>query len=141
MGKKRKEKDSSMKRNREIEKDSSMAKIFDSVTMAQLVRPANAPPGEGLAAHTIEEVRAVVGEFLKKQPDVRRVNVTKLVQIDPEQGSWEAEADVYVPNTTIRNLGLPVQREVLDCRQYLLRIDGQLNIIAYGLRDLVEERT
>ena len=122
-----------------------MAKILDSVTMAQPVRPAgalpNAPSGEGLAAHTLEEVRAVVGEFLKKQPDVKRVSVTKLVQIDPEKGSWESEADVYVPNTTIRNLGLPVTKEVLDCQQYLLRVDGQLNIIAYGLRDLVEERT
>ena len=68
---------------------SSMAKILDSVTMAQPVRPAgalpNAPSGEGLAAHTIEEVRDAVGEFLKKQPNVRRVDVTKLVQIDPEK--------------------------------------------------------
>ena len=127
------------------EKGSSMAKILDSVTMAQPVQPAgalpHAPSGEGLAAHTIEDVRDAVGEFLKKQPDVKRANVTKLVQIDPEKGSWEAEADVYVPNTTIRNLGLPVQREVLDCQQYLVRLDGQLNVIAYGLRDLVEERT
>lgn len=89
----------------------------------------------------IEDVRTAVSDFLKQQPDVRRVNVTKLVQIDPEAGSWEVEAELYVPNTTIRNLGLPVSKEVLDCRQYLLRVDGQLNIIAYGLRDLVEERT
>ncbi len=89
----------------------------------------------------IEDVRKVVSDFLKQQPDVKRVNVTKLAQIDPEAGSWEAEADVYMPNTTIANLGLPVSKEVLDCQQYLLRVDGQLNIIAYGLRDLVEERT
>ena len=89
----------------------------------------------------IEDVRTAVSDFLKQQPDVRQVNVTKLVQMDAEKGIWEVEADVHVPNTTIRNLGLPVQREVLDCRQYLLRVDGQLNVIAYGLRDLVEERT
>ena len=123
------------------EKGSSMTKILDSVTMAQPVRSANAPPGEGQAAHTIEDVRVVVGEFLKKQSGVRQVDVTKLVQIDLEKGSWEAEADVYVPNVTIRNLGLPVLKEVLDCQTYLLRLDGQLNVTAYGLRDLVEERT
>ncbi len=117
-----------------------MAKILDSVTMAQPVRPASAPPREGLAAHSIEDVRAVVGEFLKKQPDVRRVNVTKMAQLDPEKGSWEAEADVYVPNTTIRNLGLPVTKEVLDCRQYVLRLDGQLNVTAFGLTELVQDR-
>ena len=104
-------------------------------------------PGPGTASSrrarpsTIEDVRTAVSDFLKRQPDVRRANVTKLAQIDPEAGSWEAEAEVYVPNTTIRNLGLPVSKEVLDCQQYLLRVDGQLNIIAYGLRDLVEERT
>jgi len=98
-----------------------------------------ASPLKGAAL--IEDVRKVVSEFLKQQPDVRRVNVTKLAQIDPEADSWEAEAEVYVPNTTIRNLGLPVSQEVLDCQQYLLRLDGQLNVVAYGLRDLVEERT
>ena len=90
---------------------------------------------------TIGDVRTAVSDFLKQQPDVRRANVTKLAQIDPEAGTWEAEAEVDVPNTTIRNLGLPVSKEVLDCQQYLLRVDGQLNIVAYGLRDLVEEKT
>lgn len=86
----------------------------------------------------IEDVRKVVSDFLKQQPDVKQVNVTKLAQIDPEADSWEAEAEVYVPNTTIRNLGLPVSKEVLDCQQYLLRLDGQLNVVAFGLRALVE---
>ena len=90
---------------------------------------------------TIEDVRTAVSDFLKQQPDVRRVNVTKLAQIDPEAGTWEAEAELYVPNAIIKALALPVSKEVLDCQQYLLRVDGQLNIIAYGLRDLVEERT
>lgn len=90
---------------------------------------------------TIEDVRTAVSDFLKQQPDVRRANVTKLVQIDLEAGTWEAEAELYVPNAIIRALELPVSKEVLDCQRYLLRVDGQLNIIAYGLRDLVEERT
>ena len=115
-----------------------MANISKSISMAELVRSPSNPQGQ---RRSIEDVRRVASEFLKQQPDVKRVNVTKLAQIDPEAGSWEAEAEVYVPNTTIRNLGLPVQREVLDCRQYLLRVDGQLNVVAYGLRDLVEERT
>lgn len=86
----------------------------------------------------IEDVRDVAVEFLKKQPDVKRVNVTKLAQIDPENGYWEVEAEVYVPNATIQALGLQVQKEVLDCKTYLLRVDGLLNVTAYGLRDSVE---
>ena len=122
-----------------------MQKILNSVRMAQSVQPANYPPKEGalaqpMAGYTIVDVRAAVGEFLQKNLDAMRVNVIKLAQIDPEKGSWEAEADVYVPNTTIRNLGLPVSKQVLDCQRYVLRLDGQLNITAYGLKDLVGER-
>lgn len=119
-----------------------MQKILNSVHMAQSVQPANYLPKEGalaqpVAAYTIVDVRAAAVEFLQKNLDAMRVNVTKLAQVDPEKGSWEAEADVYVPNTTIRNLGLPVSKQVLDCQQYVLRLDRQLNITAYGLRDLV----
>ena len=42
--------------------------------------------------------------------------------------------------TAVNDLGLPVSKEVLDCQTYLLRVDGQLNMIAFGLRDLVEDR-
>ena len=82
----------------------------------------------------------MVCDFLKHQPDVKEARVTKLVQIDAEKGMWEAEAEVYVPNPTIRALGLPVQKEVLDCHDYLLRVDGQLNITAYGLRESVQQQ-
>lgn len=64
--------------------------------------------------------------------------MTKLVQLDAEKGIWEAE--VYLPNATIKALRLPVQKEVLDCHDYLLRVDGQLSVVAYGPRDSVEER-
>ena len=86
----------------------------------------------------IDDVRNAVYDFLKKM-DFREVSVVKLVSVDPEKGTWEAEAEVYTPNKAIRALGLPVQREVLDCRDYLLRVDGQLKIIAYGPKDSVKE--
>ena len=68
------------------------------------------------------------------------MSVTKLVLLDSKKVTWEAEADVYVPNLTIRALGLPVQQEVLDCQTYLLRLDKQLNIVAYGRRDPDKDR-
>lgn len=119
-----------------------MANILNTVSMAEPVLSASDPrAGRILATATaIDDVRNAVCDFLKKQPDVKQVRVTKLVQIDAEKGTWEAEAEVYVPNATIRLLGLPVRKEVLDCQDYLLRVDGQLNVIAYGPRDSVEER-
>ena len=116
-----------------------MANILNTVPMAQPVLPASDPKAERDVS-SIENARNSAIDFLKRMPDVKQVNVTKLVQIDAEKGIWEAEAEVYVPNATIRALGLPVRKEVLDCQDYLLRVDGQLNIVAYGPRDSVEER-
>lgn len=115
-----------------------MANILNTVPMAQPVLPASDPKAERDVS-SIENARNSAIDFLKRMPDVKQVNVTKLVQIDVEKGTWEAEAEVYVPNPTIRALGLPVQKEVLDCHDYLLRLDGQLNVVAYGLRDSVAE--
>ena len=67
--------------------------------MAELVQSPGNPQGQ---RRSIEDVRKVASDFLKQQPDVRRANVTKLVQIDPEAGTWEAEAELYVPNAIIR---------------------------------------
>ena len=118
-----------------------MANILNTVPMAQPVLSASDPQGERRSRPTlIDAVRDAVCDFLKKQPDVREARVTKLVQLDAEKGMWEAEAEVYLPNPTIRALRLPVQKEVLDCHDYLLRVDGQLNVVAYGPRDSVEER-
>ena len=91
----------------------------------------------------IDDVIHATTAFLNKAvSDARRVKVRKLAQIDfdSETAAWEVEAQVYVPNETIRNLGLPVQKEVLDCQDYLLRLDRNLQVVAYGLRDLVEEQ-
>ena len=106
--------------------------------MAQPVLSASDPKAERNVC-PIEAARNAVIDFLKRMPDVQLVNVTKLAQIDAEKGSWEAEAEVYVPNATINALGLPVRKQVMDCQLYLLRLDGQLNIVAYGHRELVNQ--
>ena len=116
-----------------------MATILDKVKVSNPGLSASHPKAEGDLA-PIEDVRNAVIDCLKKQPGVRHVDVTKLVQIDAQTGAWEAEAEVSMPNATIRDIGLPVQKEVLDRRDYILRLDRQLNIVAYGLRELVEKK-
>jgi len=96
-------------------------------------RPPNRP-----TTSLLEEARKAVHDFLGKEPNVRDVRVTKLAQIDAQEGTWEAEADVYVPNETIRTLGLPVRKEVLERKSYLLRLNRQLQIVAYGSVAAVE---
>ena len=112
--------------------------ILDTLKMSQPVLFA-APKAE-LILPPVEDVRDAVANFLKKMPDAKEVRVTKLALMDSEKGTWEAEAEVYVPNPTIRALGLPVRKEVLDCKAYLLRLDKRLKVIAYGLTDSVQDR-
>jgi hypothetical protein len=111
-----------------------MGNISDNVKMSEPVRFAPKPEA---TLPAIEEARNAVISFLQKMPEVKRVNITKLAVLDAEKGTWEAEAEVWVPNPTIKALSLPIQREVLDCQRYLLRLDKELNISAYGLKESV----
>ena len=91
---------------------------------------------------SIIEAKKAVCDFLQTAlDDVRQVNVTKLVQIDPDEGTWEAEVEVFYPNPTIKALGLPVLNPVLDQESYLLRLDGQLNVLAYGPKESVGDNS
>ena len=88
---------------------------------------------------SVEQLASAARDFLLRTvPDVLHATVTKLAVIDSEKGLWEAEADVQVPTATVKALGLPTRRPVLDTETYLLRLDEQLNIRAYGLKDSVE---
>ena len=111
-----------------------MERIFDSVRMAE---PVEAPGDDAEVARrkkprSLGEAQRAVLDFLNSLPDTKSVSITKLVVLDREERSWEAEVKVHVPNATIETLGLPVQKAVLDCERRLLRLDGDLNVVAYG---------
>ncbi len=56
------------------------------------------------------EAQAAVRTFLQEAlPDVHRVDVTKVMPIEFDEGGWEVEAVVWQPNATIQALGLSTQ--------------------------------
>jgi hypothetical protein len=115
-----------------------MGSILDRVTMAQRVAPAETeqPPTD---AASVEQLAGAARDFLMRNvPDALNATVRKLAVIDPEKGLWEAEADVQVPNATVKALGLPTRRPVLDTETYLLRLDPRASVVAYGLKDSVD---
>lgn len=88
---------------------------------------------------TILEAQSAAHNLEKSVPDVNQVNVTKVVKLETADGGWEAEAEVWKPNQTIRMLNIQTQRPVLDQEYYLVRMDNLLNIIAYELEESMRE--
>ena len=115
-----------------------MASILDKVGMAE---PVSSPSDPQVRPNVpIDKARDAAIDFLNKLPDVRHTNIIKLALMDPERGGWEVEAEVCVPNATIKALGLPTRKPVLDRQTYLLRLDSEGNVTAYGPRDSVDGR-
>lgn len=82
----------------------------------------------------INDAQTAVRAFLEVTlPEVQRVDVTRMAPVDAGEVAWEAEADVWQPNATLKSLGMKTHRPVLDHQHYLLRLDSLLNVLAYEL--------
>jgi hypothetical protein len=85
---------------------------------------------------SIVEAQVVARDFLATAlPDVQRVDVIKVAPVLSGDAAWEAEADVWQPNATLKSLGIETGRPVLDHSHYLLRLDALLNVLEYELRE------
>jgi len=85
---------------------------------------------------SVVEAQAVAREFLTDAlPEVRRVDVIKVAPVMSGDAAWEAEADVWQPNATLKSLGIETGRPVLDNNHYLIRLDALLNVLEYELRE------
>jgi hypothetical protein len=84
----------------------------------------------------IAEAQAVARAFLTGVlSDVQRVDITKIAPVTSGQASWEAEADVWQPNPTLKSLGIETGRPVLDHNHYMVQLDNLLNVLEYELRE------
>ena len=85
---------------------------------------------------SVVEAQATAREFLTGAlPDVQRVDITKVAPLFSGDATWEAEADVWQPNATLKSLGIETGRPVLDHNHYLVRLDALLNVLEYELRE------
>ena len=86
--------------------------------------------------HSVVEAQAVAREFLTDAlPEVQRVDIVKVAPLFAGDAAWEAEADVWQPNATLKSLGIETGRPVLDHNHYLVRLDNLLNVLEYELRE------
>ena len=83
---------------------------------------------------SVVEAQSVARVFLTDAlPDVQRVDITKVAPITSGEATWEAEADVWQPNATLKTIGIETERPVLDHNRYLVRLDALLNVLEYEL--------
>jgi len=93
-------------------------------------------PNNNAHRPTLVEAQAVVRAFLQEAlPDVHRIDITRVMPIEFNEGGWEADALVWQPNATIQALGLSTERAVLDQNFYVVQVDGQLNVIGYETKE------
>ena len=85
---------------------------------------------------SLAEAQAVAHEFLTDAlPEVQRVDIVKVAPVTSGNAAWEAEAEVWQPNSTLKSLGIETGRPVLDHNHYLIRLDALLNVLEYELRE------
>jgi hypothetical protein len=93
---------------------------------------------------SMDALRTAACHFLQEAlPGVDRVHIVKMASVEMDRKTWwEAEAEVWQPNETIQSLRLAtrLKRPVLDEHLYLLRLDSQLNVIAYGLKEELRQQ-
>jgi hypothetical protein len=90
---------------------------------------------------TLIDAQAAVRRFLQESlPDVHRVDVIKVTATGSAESAWEAEAIVWQPNATIHALGLSMRRLVLEQAFYVVRLDNQLDVIGYEIREAENAR-
>jgi hypothetical protein len=104
--------------------------------LAELAELAELVP-DGAHRPTLVEAQAAVRAFLLEAlPDVHRVDITKVISIEFNEGGWEADAVVWQPNATIQALGLSTEHPVLDQNFYEVRLDRRLNVISYEMKEV-----
>lgn len=89
-------------------------------------RAARQPPSGGLSA-----VSDAVRTFLTSEFQARETRITKIAALAGADGGWEAEAEILVPDLTIKTLGLPLTQEILECRRYIVQLDQSLVVRGY----------
>lgn len=84
---------------------------------------------------SLEAVGEVATNFLKKLLQVRRVTLTRVSRTAGEEGVWDVEAQVLLPNPAVNGLGLRLSREVLNSRVCVVKLDDALRVVSYGMQD------
>lgn len=81
----------------------------------------------------IDEVRAKIEDFFQ---NTLKGNA-KVIRITKEDDGWSGDAEIYEESSFIKSLGLPTR--VQDRNIYYIKLNDELDVISYGLKEEEKE--
>lgn len=78
---------------------------------------------------------SAVKSFLAEEFDAREIRITRVEPPQAEHVNWEVEAQLLVPDLTVKALGIPVTQEVLKQGHCRLDLDPQFTVVAFEFDD------
>jgi hypothetical protein len=100
-------------------------------TMAGSARISAKPPAGGILALARKAVR----DFLLDGFRAREIRITKIARSPGDAAAWHAEAEILVPNLSMKTLGLPLSQEVLEKQFCVVELDSDLAVTSYEFVD------
>ncbi len=70
----------------------------------------------------ISAARSAVREFLSTELGARETRITKISPLHHGSEGWEAEAEIMVPNLSVKMLNLPLTQEVFEIEHYAVEL-------------------
>ena len=89
------------------------------------------PPSGG----SLAKAREAVLDFLRNEFQTREIRITKITRSPDGAAGWSAEAEILVPNLSIKTLGLPLSQEVLEKQFCVVEIDSDMTVTSYEVVD------
>jgi hypothetical protein len=122
-----------------MERTKTAPPLTTNPVIADLARPTMEGPAPILAkppsGGSLAKARETVLDFLLNEFQTREIRITKITRSPDRGAGWYAEAEILVPNLSIKTLGLPLSQEVLEKQFCVVEIDSDMTVTSYEVVD------
>jgi hypothetical protein len=107
--------------------------------VADLAKPTMEGPArmsaERPSGGSLAKARAAVRDFLLHEFQAREIRITKIAPSPDDTAGFHVEAEILVPALSVKTLGLPLSREVLEKQFCLVELDSKMTVKSYEFVD------
>lgn len=122
-----------------MERTKTAPPLTTDPVIADLARPTMEGPAPISAqppcGGSLAKAREAVLDFLMNEFQTREIRITKITRSPDGAAGWYTEAEILVPNLSIKTLGLPLSQEVLEKQFCVVEIDSDMTVTSYEVVD------